>query len=725
MYYSNLNTNIVSCYLDFEIPSIFKYLPDSQNYYKIIQLQGQGTQAQQQIAIEASDIQNIYQTYNLQQLRILIGCRASQTYQSSFVQSGSIENKFLSKIPTKSSSDYYRTLQSQPAYFNTVQGQINIMVEQSQRQPQYSGNSFIIATSVSVAILIILLVIVILCARRKRQLQKRRLQQQLSRNREELQRNNPSSNIDQQLLQSLLNQNPMALLAQSVLLNLPQAVEKDDKKYFQDFEKCFPLMTLQQIRDYLKQESPNLKIEDMNKECSICYCDFDEEEEEEEQKEKEQNQNQQQRKSQDGQEKKQIQKQKKNLRILTYCNHFFHDQCIKDWLKKDKTCPHCRQKLSQQELNQIKNLLENKVIERTKRLIQNLKLQNQQKTEVSAHQITQNSQQKEENPQNLPSQQNSNQDKKRGSQLNQNRKSSGHSENKTDLCEQKTNKDLNTQQTDSNLQQKEGEICKNIPLKKLSNMNINSNKSLSQKKKYSFQQSDLPLKKKSLLPLQKLKQNSSSQQGEDQIDNFNLQNCHALILNKKDSQSHRKKKNTLGISPLIQSINNSNTSIVSERLQDSQMEQSIIIEEDVQKCQIQTQEDENSKIINPEDLKNINILEQIKEEEEEEKHQQELKGQFDMSFAVKNNPIYKNQPQIQGQQNKIKKQFEQNTELKISFSEITQEIKSQINSRLENLQPKNKKKSIDKILNEGKQKQPQCTLIEMKDLSVTNGKHEQ
>ncbi|EAS05313.2 zinc finger protein (macronuclear) [Tetrahymena thermophila SB210] len=613
----------------------------------------------------------------------------------------------------------------QPAYFNTIQGQINIMVQQTQNQPQYSGNSFIIATSVSVAILIILLVIVILCARRKRQLQKRRLQQQLSRNRQELQQNNPSSNIDQQLLQSLLNQNPMALLAQSVLMNLPQAVQKDDKKYFQDFDKCFPLMTLQQIQDYLKQENPNIKAEDINKECSICYCDFDEEKDEQEdqqqEKEKKQNQNQQQINSQEGQEKQQIKQQKKNLRILTYCNHFFHDQCIKDWLKKDKTCPHCRQKLSQQELNQIKNLLENKVIERTKRLIQNLQMHSQQKSEVQGNQITQNDQQNEQKSQNQPQQQINNEDKK---ELNQNnRKSSGHIQNKTDQSEQKLNKNVNGLQVDLNLNQKEKEMEINIPLKKLSNMNIVSNKSLSKKKKYSFQQLDSPIKKKSLSPLQKLKQKSSSQQGEDQVENFNLHNYQAVVLNKKDSQSPRKKNNTIGISPLIQSINNSNTSIVSERLQDSQMEQSIIIDEDVQKCQIYTQEDENSKNINPEDLQNINILEQIKEEEEEEKHQQELKGQFDVSFAIKDNPMHKDQYEIQNQYNQTDQfQFEQNTQLKISFSGITQEIKSQINSRLENLQPKNEKKSISKTLNQGLQKQPQSTLIEMKDLSVTNNK---
>ncbi|KAL4428892.1 hypothetical protein ABPG74_001379 [Tetrahymena malaccensis] len=719
MYQNNLNANVVSCYLDFEIPSIFKFLPDSQNYYKIIQIQGQGTSAQQQVAIKGSDIQNIYSLYNLQQLRIIIGCRASQTYSSSFVQPGSIENKFLNNIPK--SSDQYRNLQNQPAYFNTIIGQLNIMVEQTQNQPQYNGNSFIIATSVSVAILIILLVVVILCARRKRQLQKRRLQQQLSRNREELQRNNPSSNIDQQILQSLLNQNPMALLAHSVLLNLPQAVEKDDKKYFQDFDKCFPLMTLQQIRDYLKQENANINLDDINKECSICYCDFDEEEEQEQQNEKEEKQNQQQKNSQEGQENQQIKKQKKNLRILTYCNHFFHDQCIKDWLKKDKTCPHCRQKLTQQELNQIKNLLENKVIERTKRLIQNLQMQNQQKPEVSGNQTTNqitqnNSQNEQKKPQNQSLQQSIKEDKKRGSQLNQNiRKSSG---NNSEISQQNNNNEPNAQQIDGNQEQKEGETCINIPLKKLSNININTNKSLSKKKKYSFQQLDSPIKKASLTPLQKLKQKSSSQQGEDQIDNFSLQNYNALVLSKRDSQSPRKKNNTLGISPILQSINNSNTSIISERLQDSQMEQSIIIEENISKCQIQTQEDENSKNINPEDIKNINILEQIKEEEEEEKHQQELKGQFDISFAIKNNPIYNNQNQNQNQQNQ-KNQFGQNTQIEISFSEITQEIKSQINSRLENLQPKNEKKSIDK------QKQPQFTLIEMKDLSVTNDKSKQ
>ena len=82
----------------------------------------------------------------------------------------------------------------------------------------------------------------------------------------ELHRNNPQLAMNQGALsQSALN-------ALSDLTNAENA--KAEKKYFEDIEKYFPLLTLAQIHNYFRSEVPSMKDKDIDKECAICCCDF-------------------------------------------------------------------------------------------------------------------------------------------------------------------------------------------------------------------------------------------------------------------------------------------------------------------------------------------------------------------------------------------------------------------------------------------------------------------
>lgn len=56
--------------------------------------------------------------------------------------------------------------------------------------------------------------------------------------------------------------------------------------------------------------------------CSVCLCEFEEEE---------------------------------NIR-KTYCPHYFHNDCITSWLLKQKNCPHCRNSMTIEDIeNKLKN----------------------------------------------------------------------------------------------------------------------------------------------------------------------------------------------------------------------------------------------------------------------------------------------------------------------------------------------------------------------------------
>jgi len=187
--------------------------------------------------------------------RIIIGCYANNSLYSSITDNSPLI------LTSNSSSRHLAT---------TTYGKLAIKVDNKSittDDSSYTNSSFsfIVAASISGGVLFSLLAFVVICTRRRRQFMLMRQQNALLAL-NELHRNNPQLAMNQGTL-SRRNQNALSDLA-----NAENA--KAEKKYFEDIDKYFPLLTLAQIHNYFRSEVPSMKDKDIDKECAICCCDF-------------------------------------------------------------------------------------------------------------------------------------------------------------------------------------------------------------------------------------------------------------------------------------------------------------------------------------------------------------------------------------------------------------------------------------------------------------------